>query len=66
MPHNESNCLQLHLSRKIDEPTVSKTFTINTDNPQIVDLTTAVGKTMTSRWWYEFRPTDDLTAAANT
>jgi hypothetical protein len=21
---------------------------------------------MTSRWWYEFRPTDDLTAAANT
>jgi gliding motility-associated-like protein len=60
---NESNRLQLAFITKIDGPTVSKTFTINTDNPQNVDLTTALGKTMTSDGVYEFRLTDDLTTA---
>jgi gliding motility-associated-like protein len=60
---NESNRLQLAFIAEIDEPTVSKTFTINTNNPQSVDLTTAVGKTMTSSGVYEFRLINDLTAA---
>jgi gliding motility-associated-like protein len=55
--------LQLAFITKIDEPIVSKTFTIGADNPQNVDLTTAVGKTMTSGGVYEFRLTDDLTTA---
>lgn len=58
---NESNRLQLAFITQIDAPIVTNNFTINTANPQAVDLTTAVGKAKTSGGVFEFRKTADLT-----
>lgn len=60
---NESNRLLLAFITKIDAPTVTKTFTINTSNPEAVDLTSALGKAMTSGGVFEFRKTEDLASA---
>lgn len=59
---DESNRLQLAYLTKIDTPEITKAFAISETNPVAVDITSALGKPMTSGGIFEFRATNDLNA----
>lgn len=60
---NESNRLQLAFVDKIEPPTVTSVVIIDAKNPQAVNLSSVLGKPITSAGVFEFRKTPEISTA---